>query len=303
MAKFDAVDGALEGFRLVRERPQLLPAWAAFQLAFQLVVGLLGVYLAGEALTEITRPGALAGMDPDEVLASVGAIAPFIVVIVLLQLAATAVFSSAVFRAVLRPQEGGPGYFRLGGDELRVLVSYLGIFVVVFVVAMVVTFILAFVATFTAEASRGLGAFLAAITAVAPLFLFVFVYVRLMLSLPQSFAERRISIVGGWRLSRKRFWPLFGMIVLAAVLTLVVWILALLIYFPLGAVLGGGLKGAGVPLQPSFDSLADWFSPAMGAYLLVAAFATALINAVLVAPLARAYRDLAEAPLEPAAAP
>lgn len=302
MAKFDAVDGALEGFRLIRERPQLLPAWAAFQLALLLTMGLLGVFLGGEALTELTRPGALAGMDPEEVMKSVGAIAPFMLGAVLLQLASLAVFSSAVFRAVLRPQEGSPGYFRLGADELRVLVSYLGVFVLVFLVALGVSFVLALLTGLASELSRGLGALLATITALAPLFLFVFVYVRLMLSLPQSFAEHRVSILGGWRLSRKRFWSLFGMLVLAAVLGLVVWILSLLIYFPLGAALGGGLRGAGAPLQPSYDSLADWFSPAMGAYLLVTSFATALMNAALAAPLARAYRDLAEAAPQPAAA-
>lgn len=302
MADFDAADGALEGFRIIRQRPQVIPAWAGLQLAAGLLLGLLGVVLGGETLTEFIRlqaQGPARPGDQERVLGLMSQVWPFFLSATFLNLLVGAVFSSAVFRAVLRPSDGGPGFLRFGADEGRVMISILAVVLLCFVASLGIGFLLG--AILVLVLSPGL--------AVITLFLvmsmlLLFLLTRLSLAWPQTFAERRVSILRAWRLSRGRFWPLFGMVVLAAVLAVVVYILALLIYFPVGVVLSGGLRGAGEPLRPSYDSFAAWFSPAMGAYLLlVIGFGGALINAALMAPLAHAYRALsAEAPTEAPAA-
>jgi len=297
MAKFDAADGALEGFRIVRRRPQVIPAWAGLLLAAGLALGLLGVALGGETLTRFLALQARGGAQAQErALALIGELWPYFLCSLLVNLGVTAVFSAAVFRAVLRPEQGGPGFLRAGADEVRVLASLLGVLAIsvgaLFGVAVLASLASALLSG--SEAGEGLAVLL---TIVLLLTLFPYLLVRLSLALPQSFAERRVSVVGGWRLSRRRFWPLFGMMVLAAALSVAVYLLALLVYFPLGALLGGGLRGAVAPMQPTYDSFADWFSPATGAYLLVVVgLAGALINAVLTAPLAYAYKALAAAP-------
>jgi hypothetical protein len=66
-----------------------------------------------------------------------------------------------------------------------------------------------------------------------------------------TFAEHRISLKDAWGLTRGRFWPLFGMILLAVIFYIIIWALILIIYAALTQLGGGpenmlGAKGVGV---------------------------------------------------------
>jgi hypothetical protein len=120
----------------------------------------------------------------------------------------------------------------------------------------------------------------------------IWIAVRLSLALPMTFYEKRIRIFESWRLTKGRFWPLFGMYVLSFVLVIVISLLGTVILFPLAALLGGGLSGASEALRADYSSLGTWFGPVTLLSLVLSAILTAITNAVQVAPAAEAYREL-----------
>jgi hypothetical protein len=136
-----------------------------------------------------------------------------------------------------------------------------------------------------AAASGNLAGLLAAALAAAPM---IWIGVRLSLATPMSFAEHRISIRESWGLTRGRFWPLFGMIVLAVIFYIIIWALILIIYAALTQLGGGpenmlGAKGASI-------------SP-MAVVILILTLALQMILPVLqsvmiYAPFAVAYQQL-----------
>ena len=96
--------------------------------------------------------------------------------------------------------------------------------------------------------SGDLAGLVAAALVAAPI---VWVGVRLSLATPMTFAEHRISLRDAWDLTRGRFWPLFGMILLAVIFYIIIWALILIIYAALTQAGGGpdnmlGAKGVGI---------------------------------------------------------
>jgi hypothetical protein len=142
------------------------------------------------------------------------------------------------------------------------------------------------------EAPTSFAVLAAALVFLAFLALFCWLAVRLSLVLPATFDRRRLQIGSAWRLTKGRFWPLFGMYVLSFVLVIVISLLGTVILFPLAALLGGGLSGASEALRADYSSLGTWFGPVTLLSLVLSAILTAITNAVQVAPAAEAYREL-----------
>lgn len=292
MTEFSATDAAFEGFRLTRERPGAVAVWAGFLLLGGLVFGALAVALGGEALNSLMRAGERGQPDPREMMAAFGRLAPLALIAIPLSLLYYAMLYSAVYRAILRPGEGGPGFLRLGGDELRVA----GALVALFLLALVAGIVFAVGAGLLAQAGQamgGAGRLIGLLGALAMLGLAIWIAVRLSLALPMTFHQRRIRVFESWPLTRGRFWPLLGAYVLALVLILVVSLLALLIYFAVAVGVAGGPEAAAQGLQPDYSSFATWLAPAAIVFLVFNALLNAITNAVGVAPAALAYRDLA----------
>jgi membrane-anchored glycerophosphoryl diester phosphodiesterase (GDPDase) len=134
------------------------------------------------------------------------------------------------------------------------------------------------------------GGFLAVFLALGVM---VFIGVRFSLALPATFAERRIRIRESWRLTKGRFWPLLGCYLLAVILALVIYLLAMMIYLAIAAVVGGGIEGATSVFRPNYSSFGELYSAAMIVYVLVTAVVSAVTTAITTAPAAAAYRDIA----------
>jgi hypothetical protein len=291
MAEFSATDAALEGFRITRERPRDVAVWAVLMLLANLVASALIVTLAGEAFTAVMG-GRTGGGDPEETLANLSRLGPLYALLVPLAVLFSSVLTAAIYRAVLGRAEGGPGHLALGADELRlagsaILVSllFVGIIAVVAVVAGLMVGGLG--------ASGGLGGAVAAV-ALLPILLLLplaFFAVRFSLALPATFAERRIRVFESWRLTKGRFWPLLGMFVLAIVLALVIYLLAMMIYFAV-ATLAGGVAGAGSAFQPDFSSFGALLSVPKVIYAIITALVSAVTTAITTAPAMAAYRDI-----------
>jgi hypothetical protein len=132
----------------------------------------------------------------------------------LIQLASLLLFvilMTAAQRAVLRPEEEGLAYLRLGMDEVRMAGLSL-----ILIIGSYITFVLIAVAAVAviAGAAAALGA-VSMVLIMIPLMvilfgLFVWLQVRLSLAFPLTLLRERIIIGESWRLTKGRFWSLFG---------------------------------------------------------------------------------------------
>ena len=114
---------------------------------------------------------------------------------------------AAVQRAIIHPGEGGPGWLKLGMDEVRLfllLLLYLIVFIVGFVI---ITFILG---AFMAGSGPG-SAWTIAIVLLAFCFIVCSYFgTKLSLTFPLTLKERSFAIGEGWSLTNGRFWTLYG---------------------------------------------------------------------------------------------
>ncbi len=194
MASFSPTDVAFEGFRLTRERPRAVIAWALCYLVFTFGLALVAELTLGPQWQTLIANFRAVANDPAAVEAASQKLTPFVFGGLPLYFAFQAVFTCAVYRAVLRPQDARAGYLRLGWDEARMFALNLILSLlwgaVIFGVLMV-TALAAETASTTAPSGMVL---IGDVTTVLMISLGVTVLVRLSLAGPMTFAERRLRI-------------------------------------------------------------------------------------------------------------
>jgi hypothetical protein len=247
MIKFSASEAALEGFRLTRERPGTIFGWGIVFAVCIFVIGRLMLLSVDPQLVELSRHKDIQQQDIEQISALLAQSWPAFIFVVVLVVGLYSTLIGGIYRLVLRPGEKGFLHLRLGMDELRLT----GVNLLLFAFGMIcLTAELAAVAA----AEQGVGA--AAVASVVLLVASVWVGVRLALATPMTFAERRIAIRDSWRVTRGKFWPLLGMIVLAAIFYVIVWLLISIIGAALVGLAGGAdavqdvakLSGTGIVL-------------------------------------------------------
>ena len=297
MAEFSATDAALNGFRVVWERPISVIFWAVLQFAFSLGLSAFTAVSAGPAFTKFAGLNLQSTNDPTLVLDLFRQVAPTYVVLLAAVLVLYSVIWAAMNRAVLRPTDKGFGYLRLSTDELRQLGLFALLFAlaaVVYIGVVLVGMVLVMIVAVAAGGGAGVGA-AALVVAIIPLLLCVFVYlgVRFSLASPLTFASHRIDLFGSWRLTRGRFWPLLGTYFIAFVLYVVVLLLTFAIAITAMALAGGGIGALAALGQPDLASLDAVLKPGRIAYFAVSAVGAALAWPVIMTPPAAVFRALA----------
>lgn len=287
MADFSVSDAAFAGFRFIKEKPLTILVWAVAYVV--LMVVLFGVFfaLAGAAfLPLISNPQAFEN-NPQQFLQSLpglfGAIAVFAVVGTL----AGGVVYAAVYRAFLRPEEGGLGYFRFGADELRLLGAYFLLLLLYLGVSIVGAVPVAGLAVGGGEIGQGLSGLLNLVK----FCLLAWGAVRLSLALPATFATRRIALGESWRLTKGQFWKLTGAYLLAGAMLFAAYIAVVVLIVGIGGAAFAGLAAGANPAQVLTTSI-----PLLIALGLVYPVVAPCAMVVMIGPTAFIYRALSADP-------
>jgi len=229
MASLSPTDVAFEGFRLTRERPRAVLAWALCYLGFTVALLIVAYLTLGPQWEATVLDAQRAGNDPVALQGYYQKLAPLWAAGLPLLLLVQSVLTCAVYRAVLRPREARAGYLRLGGDELRMLILNLILGLVWLGVLTAVTFVTGMAASAAATSSTSPMVLLGAVATAGAICGGVTVLVRLSLAGPMTFAERRLRVFESWALTRTVFWRLLLAYGLALVLAIsVLFLMAML---------------------------------------------------------------------------
>lgn len=243
MNKFSPSEAALEGFRLTRERPGTILAWAGvYLLGIVLLSMLMAVSLGPDFVNLLRKNDGTLGRDDIEAAAAMLTHAwPAFLLVLIAAVLLMSVLTAGIYRTILRPEEKGLAHLRLGREEFRLTTLNLLLFGLGIVCLFAVILITA--------ALRMTAPLLGTLGAAAILGLSLWVGVRLCLATPHTFVTGHISLRETWGLTKGMFWPLFGMIVLAVIFYVMVWLLISVIGIAL-VELAGGQPALGASLGP-----------------------------------------------------
>jgi len=184
------------GFRLIRERPGAMLIWTLIQLAVAIassfgamwiLQGSVDAMLGGESQETVQLNAALQYL----LLGMAG-------------LVVSTILYAAVQRAVLRPDEGGPGWLKLGMDEVRLFLVFL-LCLLIFLVSLLVVGL--FLGAILARA--GPGAAVIGIYVVGGIAGALF-GTKVSLIFPLTLKRGAFAIGEGTSLTRGHFWTLLG---------------------------------------------------------------------------------------------
>lgn len=246
MRNFSPSDAALEGFRLTRERPGTILAWAGVYFAGIMLMALIMVLGIGKKFIEFIKAGGLQSGDTEAFGALLAQSWPAFIVVLAAAVFLLAILTAGIYRLVLRPEEPGFAHLKLGKDEVRLALVHLMLFAIGMVFLIAIDLVVG-----VGRSADGGGAVLLSIVGLFLAGLMVWVGVRLSLATPMTFAEHRISLPAAWRLTRGRFWRLFGMIVLAVIFYVMIWLLISIIAVLFITLAGGAEAVSNLGANPS----------------------------------------------------
>jgi len=277
MSGFSASDAALEGFQVIRARWRVVAGWCLFSvLGFVALLILAFLAIAAATLGAATQAqaGRIGGLVGGVILGAGGMAVQWLVLV-------------ALYRLELRP-EARPGlyYLRISRDEARLFGLWISLLVIL-VGLMTAGYLLLRWLDRISGLAAGLGV-------LAYLAFVVWLALRSSLAGPANFATGRFGLADSWRLTRGRAWALFGMVVLAVCLLLLIAVALFILTALVQAAIGGFHSLAPVSLSDS-----EAFAARPGAYLfaLLAELLIAPIYLVIgQAPFVAAYRALSAPP-------
>jgi hypothetical protein len=209
-------------FRLVRDHPLSVLVWglihaAAFAALFLAMRPLFQVYadFFSAMFAQQLAAGPGKPMDPQmfqPYVARMQAAGGIVFLAELGLFALLAIIFTATQRAVLRPGQRSFFFLRFGGDELRLmgLAFFLAVCLGIgfFVAELLLIIVIVIIAV--ASGSAAVVGLLALIAFCVLMGAAIYAQVRVSLAFPLSFVRRAFIIGEAWRLSKGRFWTLFG---------------------------------------------------------------------------------------------
>lgn len=292
MTGFSPGEAATEGFRLTRERPQAIGVWVVAYFGFTILLGWIAAVTLGPRAQEMLAEIKSAPSGSDAFWTLAAPMWPFFAAGVPVNLAFQSIFTCAVYRAILHPEDARSGYMRIGADELRMAGVNLLVSVIWTVAIFGVSLVGLMMATTTGVIGSPVVSLLGFLVSLGALGVAIWILVRLSLAGAITFSEHRIQIWKSWSLTQGRFWPLFSAYVLA-------FILGVIFFVVMSFVLSGAYTliehVSGLNLTRSETGPV---TPLIFLAGLITSAGTALLlscgTVILTAPSAEAYRELTE---------
>ncbi len=298
---FSASDAAFEGFRLARRRPLTVVALSVVSL-----ISTFATYWVMDAsgyMQAVAAVGSGASADPQAALGLLGPMFRFFLGCAVIGCIGSAIQAGAVYRGVLRPKDHGFLGLAFGGDELRLM----GLAIIIVLLASVAFFVLMIVvgiliAIVGAAAGAGGGggvgpallmvALAYALIGVASMWLGT----KMSFAGPDTFSRRQLSVFRSWGLTKDRFWGLLGCYFLAFFLALLIGFIMFVVALTVASVTTGTpfMTALGEFAGSKPGAVMDLYTPVRVIYTLVAALFGGLLNMVMTAPAAEAYRQICQ---------
>ena len=207
------------GFSLIKDHPVAVLVWG---LCY--AVASVGIMLAMRPFMA-AQAAMMGGEDPAAAMSQMSSsmglffLAEFGVFVLFI------VLFTATQRAVLRPEQSGFAYMRLGLDELKMFALGFVMVIIFYVFLLVIMLIAVLVASAITVATGPAGAVLSAILMICVLLAAIFWFqVRVSLMFPMTLLTGNIAIGEGWRLSRGHFWTLLLGYLVIFLIILASWI-------------------------------------------------------------------------------
>ncbi len=309
MATIDIGRTATAGLGVIARAPLAVLAWAAvlFVVGVLPVAGLLSAFVG--ALVELAHAEA-AGREPapEDIMPMMSAAFAMQPVLLITGMAVRAIITSAVFRAVLEPDESRWFYLRLGAQELWMALMIAVMWILLSLLSFPAAFVVMPVIMFAAMGAQNDPAMVIAPTVFAVLVmggLYAWLLIRFSMALPMTFAQRQFRLFESWKITKGHTLRLLGvgliLVAVVAALQLAVAVVFVAISFGLHGT--GGFDEAAMTAFFAQDAsiwmaeLAPW---AIGVAVL-GALLGAVLTTVMTAPWAEAWRQLGDAGAEPSA--
>lgn len=277
-------DAALEGLRIMRRKPPVVLAWAAFSLVMLPILGLIAKIVLGDEGREALA-GRVGSADPRELLDLITHLGGAMVLLIALALVLGAVLQAAIIRSVIEPDNDRLAYLRLGREEVQLLIVSL----ITWAAALGVTVIPSGAVVLGAALLSGAAAgWFATLGALAVIGLSMWVAVRLSLLGPHAFSHHHIDVRAAWIQTHGQFFRLLAMFAMTIALSAVVSIIGATISGVLGNLISGGLDPSDGGVVASHPRLIL----TLLANLLLAPIFLTLQTVILVAAPAKAFIHL-----------
>lgn len=298
MAREISIGGAVgEGFGLIRNKPVTVLVWGLIQGGFFVLLFaiMLAIYAPIIAMATHSRPGA--APDP-AMLQTMTQGQSMIYLFDLVSFLFSAVTYCAVWRAVLKPDQGRFAYLRIGAAELYLaLIVLVGSFAfgIGLVVAMIPIAIVVGILIGTHQIAAAI--IFGVIAGIAAFCGLIYVLLRLSLVGPMTVDEGQLRFAEAWALTRGKVAGLLAvaLVLFAVIIALEIVIGLFMVLIGVGglAALAGGLRNVPTLFQtlPPMG-VAGKLAPLLAALVLLWIPLSGAIMAIVGAPWARAYLDL-----------
>ena len=184
------------------------------------------------------------------------------------------------------------GHIRLGMDEVRVFVVTLVLSILMGLIAFAVVIVAAIIGGIAVAAIDGWGWIISLVLLLGSVAFVIWLAVRWSLAIPITVAEKKMAFFDSFGVTKGRFWPMLGMMLLALVMAMLVGLLSMLVSMPISLMSGAEMISR-ASSDPSVMMAAYRIDNAwMWASTVVNAIISALLFGILYAPFAAAYRDL-----------
>jgi hypothetical protein len=304
MAAIAVTEAITEGFGLIRRRPGTVLVWGAARTLYSVFAfGFIAPLFISRFEDILTR--ARGGMTTPPDLSSMMTLHSANLLLSVVGAFVGAALSCAVFRAVLKPEEGRFAYLRLGAAEAFLFLLSFGVAILFIVAVFVIVIPLTMVVVIAAVVHAAGAAVTVAVAGGIALFaLLIFVLLRLSMAGPMMVEDGKFHLMDAWALTRGHVRDLFvigiSLVVILILIEVVLGAFALAIGLAFLSQAAGSLAAVhDLFTRPPAEIFAI-LAPGLIVVCLVAVPVFGCLWAILAAPWARAYRDLVGSGAAPA---